>query len=90
MPQSERALSGPFPVRAVIDACVFPKTKRWLIPITRLAADRFVLPVWSPLIIAESKRVLTWLLMCCGASVLWYANDREARSLGLNEAHDQQ
>lgn len=61
MLESERALSGPFPIRAVIDSCVFPNTRRWLIPITQLAAGGFVLPIWSPLILAESNRVLTWL-----------------------------
>lgn len=49
------------PFRIVVDACVFPQTKRWIIPILDAAKAGYVTPYWSPLIIAESNRVLTWL-----------------------------
>ncbi len=49
------------PVRAVIDACVFPQTKNWLAPLLGAAREGYVELVWSPLIIAEANRVLTWL-----------------------------
>lgn len=61
VPTDKRPLPDPFPVREVMDSCVFPRTKQWLIPLTDLAAGGFLLPMWSPLIIAESNRVLTWL-----------------------------
>jgi hypothetical protein len=40
---------------------VFPQTRRWLSPITERAAEGYVRPIWSPSILAESNRVLTWL-----------------------------
>ncbi len=50
-----------FPLAAIIDSCIFPNTRRWLIPIIELAEDGYVLPFWSPTILAESHRLLTWL-----------------------------
>jgi hypothetical protein len=47
--------------RAVVDACVYPKMQRWLIPLTRAAQDGQAELLWSPSIIMETNRVLTWL-----------------------------
>jgi hypothetical protein len=49
------------PLRAVIDSCVIPNTNAWLRDIEINARDGLVLPIWSPLIIAESNRISTWL-----------------------------
>ena len=50
-----------FPLRAVIDSCVFPGTREWLVEIVNDAREGYVLPLWAPSIIAELNRVLTWL-----------------------------
>lgn len=49
----------PEPLIAVIDSCVFPR-RDWLDPILRAARSGYVIPIWSPLIIAEVTRFLTW------------------------------
>lgn len=49
------------PIRVVVDSCVFPRTAKWLIPLTDAARSGYIELFWSPLIIAESNRVLTWL-----------------------------
>ena len=50
-----------FPLRAVVDSCIFPHVQAWLKPILEDARLGYVLPLWSPLILAESNRTLTWL-----------------------------
>jgi hypothetical protein len=47
------------PLVAVIDSCVFPHT-RWLDRIRDSAQAGDIVPVWSPLIVAEVTRLLTW------------------------------
>lgn len=47
------------PLIAVIDTCVFPR-KKWLDSIRDAAQAGYLVPVWSPLIIAEVTRLLTW------------------------------
>jgi hypothetical protein len=49
------------PLRAVIDTCVFPRSERWVKPLLSLAEAGYVQPLWSPAIIAETGRLLTWL-----------------------------
>jgi hypothetical protein len=44
----------------VVDSCIFPHRK-WLTTILDGARSGAVIPVWSPLIIAEVNRLLTWL-----------------------------
>jgi len=70
----------------VIDTCVFPR-KKWLDPIVDGARDGVVVPVWSPLIIAEVNRLLTWRWLkraggdqsdaswksCSAASKTWFS-----------------
>jgi hypothetical protein len=51
---------GPFPISALIDACVLVHTNRWVIPLLDVAHKGLVRPLWSPLIISEVNRVLTW------------------------------
>lgn len=60
MPSSVAA-HAPFPIRVVVDANVFPHTTRWLLPLENLARTRVVTLIWSPWIIGEAHRVLTWL-----------------------------
>ena len=48
------------PLVAVIDSCVFPR-RDWLDPILRGARAGYVVPIWSPLIISEVNRLLTWM-----------------------------
>jgi hypothetical protein len=58
-PNPERILRRhPVPIVAVIDSCVFPR-RDWLAPILDGAADGFVVPVWSPLVIVEATRTIT-------------------------------
>jgi hypothetical protein len=45
----------------VIDSNVFPQTRAFMIPLERLSRQRTVRLFWSPLIIAEAHRTLTWL-----------------------------
>jgi len=45
----------------VIDSCVLIEQHRWLDPIVLSAQAGYVVPIWSPCIIAEANRVLTWL-----------------------------
>ena len=47
------------PLIAVIDTCVFPH-RRWLDGIRDAAQAGYLVPIWSPLIIAEVTRLLTW------------------------------
>ena len=49
----------PVPV-AIIDANAFPRAD-WIKPILRAAQDGSLIAVWSPLIISEVNRLLTWL-----------------------------
>jgi hypothetical protein len=49
----------PVPIIAVIDSCVFPR-RDWLAPILRSARVGYVVPIWSPLIVYEVSRYLTW------------------------------
>ncbi|MBI4492306.1 MAG: PIN domain-containing protein [Chloroflexi bacterium] len=58
-PESRRLLARP--LRAVIDTCVFPHTRRWLAPLIDHARNGHVKLFWSPAIIAEANRLLTWL-----------------------------
>jgi len=48
------------PITAVIDANVFGRST-WIRPIVRAAQDGLLIAVWSPLIICEVNRLLTWL-----------------------------
>jgi hypothetical protein len=57
-PDGER---NPYALRAVIDSCFFPNTKRWLTPLIDYARAGYLELIWSPLIIAEANRLLTWL-----------------------------
>jgi hypothetical protein len=58
--ESERLARGNFySLTAVIDTCVFPHLA-WLNPIRRAARVGYLVPVWSPLIIAEVTRLHTW------------------------------
>lgn len=54
-------MSGIFPFRAVVDSNVFPQTRAYMIPLERLARHGVIRLFWSPLIIAEAHRRLTWL-----------------------------
>lgn len=70
-----------------MDSCVFPRQKQWLVPILDGARNGAVIPVWSPLIIAEVNRLLTWLWLkreqgdqsegawkrCSDASKRWFS-----------------
>src|SRR5262249_50731987 len=70
---------------AVVDSCVFPR-RDWLDPILRGARTGYVVPIWSPLIISEVNRLLTWLWLkrhagdqtarawaaCSAASKRWF------------------
>lgn len=56
--QSQRDL---LPVRVVVDSCIFPQTRKWLIPLVQAAETGYLDLIWSPLTIAEANRVLTWL-----------------------------
>jgi len=47
------------PLRALIDTNVLVQ-RRWLAPTIAAARDGLVQPLWSPLIIAEANRYLTW------------------------------
>jgi hypothetical protein len=47
------------PLIAVVDSCVFPR-RVWLDPIVRGARSGAIVPIWSPLIISELNRLLTW------------------------------
>jgi len=58
--EGERASSG-FAVPAVVDSCVFPHVRRWLEPLIDYARAGYLEPIWSPWIIAETNRLLTWL-----------------------------
>lgn len=49
-------------IRAVVDSCVFAK-RRWIGPIALAAQAGYLVPLWSPCIIAETSRLLTWLWM---------------------------
>ena len=60
-PSSPDRVLALLPLRVVIDACVFPQTKRWLVPLIDASKTGYIILIWSPLIIAESNRVLTWL-----------------------------
>lgn len=57
----EHPLRAILPIRAVVDANVFPYTTRWLRPLEDLAHARMVRLFWSPWIAGECHRVLTWL-----------------------------
>jgi len=60
---------------------------KWLAPIVSGARDGFVKPVWSPLILTEVNRLLTWLWLrknggdqreaswrrCSAASKIWFS-----------------
>jgi hypothetical protein len=48
------------PLVAIVDSCVFPR-RAWLDPILRGARAGYVRPIWSPLIISEVNRLLTWM-----------------------------
>lgn len=65
MPKADREFIGrirqALPIRVVIDSCVFPCTAQWLVPLTDAASSGYLELYWSPLIIAESNRILTWL-----------------------------
>lgn len=60
-PTAYERLWATLPFRVVVDACVFPRTRGWIGPILDAAKAGYIIPYWSPLIIAESNRVLTWL-----------------------------
>ena len=77
----------PPPFVAVIDANVFGRSA-WIRPIVRAAEDGILIAVWSPLIISEVNRLLTWLWIrrhdndtsesarrqCSANFKVWYAN----------------
>jgi len=46
--------------RAVIDACVFGHPRQWIAPLIDAAKHGDVDLIWSPVIIAETHRLLTW------------------------------
>ncbi len=48
------------PLRAVVDSCVFAR-RDWIEPIVLAARAGYVVPIWSPCIIEEASRLLTWL-----------------------------
>lgn len=48
------------PLRAVIDTCVFARLHDWMKPIVLAARAGHVQLYWSPFIIAEVNRLLTW------------------------------
>jgi hypothetical protein len=49
------------PARAVIDSCVFGHLYEWINPLILAARAGAIELLWSPVIIAESNRLLTWL-----------------------------
>jgi predicted nucleic acid-binding protein len=49
------------PPRAVIDTCVFGRLSQWIAPLVLAARQGDVELVWSPTIIAEVHRLLTWM-----------------------------
>ena len=48
------------PLRVVLDTCVFPR-RRWMTPILDAARAGHIALYWSPAILAEVNRLLTWL-----------------------------
>jgi hypothetical protein len=52
---------GDYIPRAVVDACVFPRTRDWLWPLVDAAKTGLLELLWSPSIIAEVYRLNTWL-----------------------------
>jgi hypothetical protein len=46
--------------RAVIDTCVFAHLNQWISPLVDAARNGNVELIWSPVIIAETHRLLTW------------------------------
>src|SRR4029079_6470750 len=44
----------------VVDTNIFAR-RAWLGPIICAAPNEYIVPVWSPCIIAEASRLLTWL-----------------------------
>ncbi|MGE3273324.1 MAG: PIN domain-containing protein [Chloroflexota bacterium] len=75
------------PIVAVIDANVFARSA-WIKPIVQAVQDGILTVVWSPLIISEVNRLLTWLWIrrhasdtseaarrrCSADFKVWYAN----------------
>jgi hypothetical protein len=49
------------PARAVIDSWVFGHLHAWINPLILAARAGAIELLWSPVIIAESNRLLTWL-----------------------------
>ena len=50
-----------FPIRAVVDTNVFAKTRLYMSPLERRSREGVVRLFWSPWIVSEVNRVLTWL-----------------------------
>lgn len=48
------------PPQAVVDACVFGHLNEWVKPLVDAARSGDVELIWSPVIIAETNRLLTW------------------------------
>jgi len=48
------------PPRAVVDSCVFGHLSQWISPLIDAARNGDVELIWSPTIIAETHRLLTW------------------------------
>jgi hypothetical protein len=48
------------PLRVLVDSNVFARP-RWLEPIVLAARAGYLVPLWTPLILAETNRLLTWL-----------------------------
>jgi hypothetical protein len=47
-------------LRAVIDTCVFGRLNQWINPLIKASIHGDVELIWSPMIIAETHRLLTW------------------------------
>lgn len=58
-PPEPEPLPRPERIIAVIDACVFPR-RSWLDPLLLSAREGYIVPFWSPCIITEVNRFLTW------------------------------
>ena len=69
-------------VRAVVDSCVFARTK-WMKPILGGARAGYLAPIWSPCIIAETTRLLTklWIKHNAGdvSAASWRKYSKEAK-----------
>src|SRR5688572_14049891 len=59
-PSQPLVSSGFSPLPAVVDANVFPH-RDWMNSVIQAVNDGALIAVWSPLIISELNRLLTWL-----------------------------